>query len=179
MKRNILVFALIAIFALTLSSCGKQEKTNTQKLCIEKGWVLQSVTAAPYYISAAGERVTNFYDDLMIESEKDDIIKFAENGSQTINPGKILPTDDEDGYLTEKATTWKFSADEKDLTFQIPFFYEYPMDGSVARTFDAAFETATITKLTETELVLTYTCNLIDVPTKETCTLTLTYIPVK
>lgn len=177
MKRNILVFALIAIFALTLSSCGKQEKTNTQKLCIEKGWVLQSVTAAPYYLSAGGERITNFYNDLMIESEQDDIIKFAENGSQTINPGKLLPEDYEDGYLTEKATTWKFSADEKDLTFQIPFFYDYTDDP--ARTFDAAFETATITKLTETELVLTYTCNLIDYDAKETCTLTLTYIPVK
>lgn len=177
MKRNILVFALIAIFALTLSSCGKQEKTNTQKLCIEKGWVLQSVTASPYYISVDGERITNFYDALMIESEKDDIIKFAENGSQTINPGKILPTDEEDGYLTEKATTWKFSADEKDLTFQIPFYYDYTTDP--ARTFDAEFETAAVTELTETKLVLTYTCNLIDVDTKETCTLTLTYVPAK
>lgn len=175
MKRNILVFALVAIFALTLSSCGKKEKTNTEKLCIEKGWVLKSITAAPVYHSATAGDVTDFYKYVLLENEKDDIIKFSQNHGQTINPGKILPTDEERGYTEEQATTWKFSADEKDLIFQIPFFYDYTTT-DVPRTFDAEFETATITSLSETELVLTYTMNNID---KEVCTLTLTYVPVK
>lgn len=176
MKRNILVFALIAIFALTLSSCGKKEKTNTEKLCIEKGWVLKAATVTPAV--PVGEGTTNdWFADYLYGYEQDDIIIFNANGGQTINPGNKTPDEEQDGYIESKASTWKFNNDETSLEFQIPFFYN--LDEIPARTFDPEFETATISKLTETELVLIYKRNINFAKNGVEYTWTLTYAPAK
>ncbi len=177
--KKVLVFALIAVFALSLSSCGKKkEKTNTEKLCVEKGWVLSSVTAAPYYVTIDGDHITNFSKDVLKDWELDDIIVFTTSNIQTIKPGAKVPEGEERGYVADKAwSSWTFSNNEGSLNFQIPFFYDYS-DG-IGRTFDPEVETATITTLSETQLVLTYTYNVTDEPTKESCTLTLTYVPAK
>lgn len=175
MKKNILIISLICIFAIGLTSCGKnKEKTNTEKLCIEKGWVLSEATAAPYYKMADGTKITDIYKDYLYDYEQDDIIYFYANGSQVINPGKLTPKDDEDGYASEQASTWFFNSDETTLTFQIPFFYESKIP---ARTFDAEQETVKISSLTADKLVVLYTFNVVD--TKEECTFTLTYVPAK
>lgn len=175
MKKNILIIGLICIFAIGLTSCGKnKEKTNTEKLCNEKGWVLKSATAAPYYTMKSGEKITDVYTDYLYAHERDEIIYFYENGSEVINPGKILPGENESGYMSEQASTWYFDEAETTITFQIPFFME---DKNLSRTFDAAFETAAISKIDEDEFVILYTFNNVD--KKEQCTFTLTYVLAK
>jgi hypothetical protein len=151
--KKVLVFALIAVFALSLSSCGKKkEKTNTEKISTSKGWVLKAATVTPA-ITVQGEPTTNFL-NYLYDYEKDDIIIFNANGSFIINPGSKKPAADEDGYVEEKASTWKFNSDETKVTMQIPFFYD--LSTTPARTFNAQFEEATISSLSETEMVLIY-----------------------
>ena len=169
MKRNILVIALVAVFALSLSSCGKKtEKTNTEKLCIEKGWVLSAATSSPAYLMADGSYATNLISDgFLYNYEVDDIIKFQANGNQIINGGKITP-EAGDYQATDKGVgKWFFNSDEKELSFQIPFFY------------DEEIETAQILNLSETELRVKYTFNATDNPAKEAYSFILTYVPAK
>ncbi len=169
MKRNILVFALIAIFAVALTSCGKKkEKTNTEKLCIEKGWVLSAATSSPAYQMSDGSYATNLIaDGYLYDYEVDDIIKFQSNGNQIINGGKSVPSEG-DYQATDKGVgTWEFNSDESSLSFQIPFFY------------DTERETAQVLSLTETELRVKFTFNATDNPAKEAYSFTLTYVPAK
>ena len=153
--KKVLVFALVAVFAL--SSCGnKKEKTNTEKITNAKGWEMVSATITPA-IEVSGEMTNDWFDKYLYDFEQDDYLVFNENGGMIIKPGNKLPGENEDGYVAEQASTWQFNNDETKLTFQIPFFYA---PGNPARTFDEPFETATISKLTETEMVLIYEANL-------------------
>ncbi|MBP5664001.1 MAG: hypothetical protein J6X16_07000 [Bacteroidales bacterium] len=168
--KKVLVFALIAVFALSLSSCGKKkEKTNTEKLSIEKGWVLSAATSSPSYHMADGSYCT----DLMTEGylydyELDDILKFESNGNMKINGGSKVPADGSDYQSGDHGVgTWKFNSDETKLTFQIPFFY------------DDVQETADILELSETQLRVKYTFNATNNPAKEAYSFTLTYVPAK
>ncbi len=153
--KKVLVLALIAVFVLGMTSCGKkkeEEKTNTEKISNTKGWEMVSATITPA-IEVSGEMTNDWFGKYLFDYEQDDYLVFAQNGGLTIYPGKKLPGEDEDGYVESKASTWQFNGDETKVTFQLPFFYE---NATPARTFDAPFETATISKLTETEMVLIY-----------------------
>ena len=168
MKRNILVLAVIAIFAVALTSCGNKEKTNTEKLCIEKGWVLSAATSSPAYELSNG----TFATDLMTEGylfdyELDDILKFETNGNMKINGGSNVPETGDYQAEDKGVGTWEFTNDEQKLKFQIPFFY------------DEAQEEAEILELTETQLRVKYTFNDYANPTKKVYSFTLTYVPAK
>lgn len=169
--KKVLVFALIAVFALSLSSCGKKkEKTNTEKLCVEKGWVLSAATSSPAYHLSNGSYATNLMTEgYLYDYELDDIIIFNSNGNQVINGGSNVPEGDEPYQKKDYGVgTWSFNSDETVLNFQIPFFYNND---------DAHKENAEILSLTETELRVKYTFN--DDATKETYSFTLTYVPAK
>ena len=169
--KKVLVFALIAVFALSLSSCGKKkEKTNTEKISTSKGWVLKAATVTPGV--PVGDGITTNFLNYLYDYEKDDIIIFNANGTFVINPGSKKPTAEEDGYVEEKGSTWKFNSDETKVTMQIPFFYD--LSTTPARTFNAQFEEATISSLSETEMVLIYKAD-VDFAKGTERTWTLTY----
>ena len=85
--KKVLVFALIAVFALSLSSCGKKkEKTNTEKLSIEKGWVLSEATSSPAYHMSDGSYATNLIKDGYLYIPEEDDILFCD----TINESFFL-----------------------------------------------------------------------------------------
>lgn len=167
--KKVLVFALVAIFALSLSSCGKnKEKTNTEKLCIEKGWVLSAATSSPAYELLDGSYATDLINEgYLYNYEVDDIIKFQANGNLIINGGKNVPESGDYQAEDKGVGTWKFSSDETKLTFQIPFFY------------DEQQEVADILELSETQLRVKYTFNDYDNPSKKAYSFTLTYVPAK
>lgn len=172
MKRNILVIALVAIFAVALTSCGKKnEKTKTDKLCNSKGWTMVACTVTPA-VEVSGEMTNDWFGKYLYDYEQDDYVVFNSNGGMTIKPGNKLPDETEDGYVEEKASTWKFNADETTLEYQIPFFYQ---PGNPARTFSQQFETATISKLSETEMVLIYEAYLDFAKGNTKYTFTITY----
>lgn len=184
--KKLLIFALTAVFALSLSSCGKNkkadgteivpEKTKTELLCIEKGWVMKSATITPA-IEVGGEMTYDWFGKYLYDYEQDDYIVFNTNGSEVIKPGELLADVDEDGYIEEKASTWNFNDNEDKLIFQVPFFYDHTT--SPARTFDPDFETANISKLTETEMVLIFEQPLDFTKDMTPYTFTVTYEPKK
>ena len=178
--KKLLIFALTAVFALSLSSCGKnkkadgtteeQQKTKTELLCIEKGWVLSAATSSPAYELADGTFAINLMTDgYLYPYELDDIIIFNSNGNQVINGGTNVPADPYEDYQQRDygVGTWSFSDDETVLYFQIPFFY------------NEMKENAQVLALTENELRVKYTFNDDEAPAKGTYSFTLTYVPVK
>ncbi|MBO4654158.1 MAG: hypothetical protein J5644_01260 [Bacteroidales bacterium] len=170
--KKLLVIALVAVFALSLSSCGNREKTNTEKITTAKGWVLKSATVTP----AVADYGTDWYANYLLDYEYDDVIVFNTNGSFIIKPGNKVPGETEDGYTEEKASNWEFNADETKVKMQIPFFYD--LSENPARTFNAQFEEPTISSLSETEMVLIYETNM-DLAKGNVHTFTLTYEAVK
>ncbi|MCQ2285879.1 MAG: hypothetical protein MJZ76_03265, partial [Bacteroidales bacterium] len=148
--------------------CGKKEKTNTDKLCIEKGWVLKAATSQPAYVMLDGTQIADLFDGGYLEpGEKDDIIAFSANGTQVIKPGDNL----NGGYQQEVGGyKWFFNNDESILNFYVPFFYKEAAD---------VVDEGTIVSLTETELKVNVKVNDDDPYTKGNYTFTLTYVPVK
>jgi len=100
------------------------------------------------------------------ECELDDIIKFTENGAQTITPKEVCDF----GYQKEVATTWSFNEAEDYLTFQLPFFYN---DNNTS--FNDEFETCQILSLTSEELKIKFTFNDDESEAKGNYSFTLTY----
>lgn len=171
MKKNYVSLALIAIFVLIFSSCKKDEVNNNNainngndpienptanidKLCYEKGWVLVSATIDPA-LPYGQLDVTDFYTYFLYEHELDDVMVFEKSGRETIKPGLKKPADDWDGYVEDQTSTWRFNHDETVLTYQLPMFYDLSV--FPARTFSPEFEKCTITKLTDTEMILEHT----------------------
>jgi hypothetical protein len=168
--KKVLVIALVAVIAL--ASCGKKkEKTNTEKITNAKGWEMVSATITPGVV-VSGETTNDWFGKYLYDFEQDDYLVFNANGGMTVKPGNKLAPEDQDGYVEEKASTWKFNSDETKLEFQIPFFYE---DADPARCFDEPKETATISKLTETEMVLIYEAYLDFAKGNQKYTFTITY----
>ncbi len=169
MKKLTLVFTVVLAMGVLFTSC-KKDKTNTELLTITKGWVLSAATSSPAYELADQSFATNLMTDGYLEEcELDEVIKFSENGAQTIVP-KDVCTDF--GYQAETSALWSFNEDETILKMQIPFFYKD--DGT---SYDEEFEECTILSLTEDELRIKFTFNDDETPAKGTYTFTLTYVP--
>ncbi len=148
--------------------------TNTEKLCIPQGWVLQAATVTPAVPMGEGY-TTDWYHDYLYECEQDDIIFFKTNHVLIINPGRYIPSEDMDGYTEEKASTWQWNYNETKLTMQIPFFYD--LSDNPARTFSPAYEETEVLELSENKLILKYTENT-TFAKGTNYTWILTYIPV-
>ena len=163
MKKNTLIVAIIAIFALSLTSCDGTKKDLTFEEAVtgaKNGWVLSSATSSPAYKMENGEYVTDLMNGgYLLACELDDITKFAANGALTINPGtKTCSADDK-----EYASTWTYNAETKILYYQIPFFY------------DDERENVHVLDFSKDELRVNYTYNDVEVGTKDIYTFTLIY----
>ncbi|MDR2980043.1 MAG: hypothetical protein LBV02_06365 [Bacteroidales bacterium] len=167
MKRNILIYALCALFALNFTSC-KEEKTPLEERTefltgATKGWALTTATSSPAYLMSSGEYVSDLIGaGYLKDFEKDDLVIYRTTGAVDVNPGSVT---DPEGYTTEKNIgQWKFLNDQAtELSTQIPFF------------MDDVVEDVKILELTKNTLKFNYTHNAIDNPTKEVYTFTLTY----
>jgi hypothetical protein len=165
-----LKLSLIAILACAaLVSCKKKDETTDETaqkkaqyieyLTNKKGWVLESATSSPAYELSDGGYATNLMTEgYLLECELDEVIKFAENGGLTINPGNDV-CDEE----TEYAATWSLSEDLNTLNFQLPFFY------------DDEIEKCQILSLTENQLRVKYTFDDYEAGAKTKYSFTVTY----
>lgn len=165
-KSTLSIIVVAAVCMLAFSSCTK-EKTMTEMLQIKKGWTLSTATSSPAYNLNEGGQITNLFDGYVRDCEKDDIIKFNEDGHEYLNPGDDVC----DGQASEESSIGSYSLNEDAMTMdmQIPFFY------------DAAVESVKIVELTEDVLKV----NFIFTETAQTTkapgdyTFTLTYVPAK
>lgn len=166
MKKNLLIVAILAIFAGLFSACDPIEVTDEALLTQSKGWVLSAGTSSPAYALSDGSFATDLIKDgYLYDCEVDDILYFHANGDLAINPGANLCEETDDEY----ASTWTLTSNEngKFLEFQIPFFY------------DNELEVAEVLALSAEELRVKYTFTDDESPAKGTYSFTLTYVPVK
>ena len=90
MKKVTLILTAVIAVALFFASCNKDEKSYTELLTIKKGWVLDVATSSPAYELSDGSFATDLMKDGYLEEcELDDVIKFADNGAQTIIPNTL------------------------------------------------------------------------------------------
>jgi hypothetical protein len=166
MKKNLLIVAILAIFAGLFSACDPIEVTDEALLTQSKGWVLSAASSSPSYALSDGSFATDLINDgYLYDCEVDDILYFYANGGLAINPGANLCEETDDEY----ASTWTLTSNEngKFLEFQIPFFY------------DNELEVAEVLALSAEELRVKYTFTDDESPAKGTYSFTLTYVPVK
>lgn len=166
MKKNLLIVAILAIFAGLFSACGPIEVTDEALLTQSKGWVLSAASSSPSYALSDGSFATDLINDgYLYDCEVDDILYFYANGGLAINPSANLCEETDDEY----ASTWTLTSNEngKFLEFQIPFFY------------DNELEVAEVLALSAEELRVKYTFTDDESPAKGTYSFTLTYVPVK
>lgn len=166
MKKNLLIVAILAIFAGLFSACDPIEVTDEALLTQSKGWVLSAASSSPSYALSDGSFATDLINDgYLYDCEVDDILYFYANGGLAINPGANLCEETDDEY----ASTWTLTSNEngKFLEFQIPFFY------------DNELEVAEVLALSAEELRVKYTFTDEESPAKGTYSFTLTYVPVK
>ena len=116
MKKVLSVLAIAALFVVSFSSCGGNEKTATELLTQKNGWVLSSATSAPAYQmldgSFAGDLINDGY---LYDFEAAYIIAFNENGNEIVKPGKVVAAEDFDGDAYREETSlgnWSFDKTE-------------------------------------------------------------------
>jgi len=119
MKKNILIMAICAIVAFSLTSCEEEEKTRTDLLTQKKGWELLTATSSPAYKNSDGEENENLFKVYFEECELDDILVFNLDKSSFMKQGKnVCEGDGKDISLGN----WRFSPNEEVLEFHLPYF---------------------------------------------------------
>ena len=153
------MLAIFAALAFLASGCEPKEKTKEELLTQTKGWVLSAATSEPPYIMLADEgeepeHLRNLINGYFFPYELDDIYFYETSGALKVDPGTLLPKEDEDeiGYdKVQTLGTWVLNYPK--LTTKVPSFYDKNSDGTWA------MDVATITELNETTLTYTYTFN--------------------
>lgn len=167
MKKNLLIVAVIAIFAGIFSACDPIEPTDTDLLTQTKGWKLSAATSSPAYEFSDGTFASDLIKDgYLYDCELDDIIYFRANGGMDINLGEVC---EEDG-AAEYASQWTLKEEngKKTLEFDIPFFHDPDVR-----------EYADVLELTKEQLRVKFTFSDDEAPAKGTYSFTLTYVPAK
>ena len=173
------VLSLLAVAALLMfNGCNPptSETPITDVLkSAKKGWVMTSVKSVPAYQLGAGVTLEELFADgdyehltgFFYSYEKDDAIIFGENGVETIDPGTLLPEDPSEPYQIATAATYSVDEAKEQVSLQMPWEY------------DAQPELCSIVTCTKSQLVVKYTRNDDENPTKSQNTFTITYVPVK
>lgn len=143
MKKRVLSIMIIAAVCLLAFASCKKDKTKTELLTAEKGWVLSTATSSPAYNLNGGGQIGNLFDGYIYDCEKDDIIKFKEDGFEYLNPGDQVCT----GTPGQEYSlgSYSFNEDDMTMTMQIPFFY------------DSEAESVKVVEVTEDILKINYT----------------------
>lgn len=176
MKKTLSVLAIAAMVMLTACTPQQSETPITDILkSAKKGWVMTSVKSVPAYVLESGVALEELYADgdyehntgFFTAAEKDDAIIFSENGVQTIDPGTLLPDDPTEPYQVATVATYSVNEASEQISFQMPWEY------------DATPELCSVVSYDKKQLVLKYTRNDDENPTKSQNTFTITYVPAK
>lgn len=173
------VLSLLAVAALLMfNGCNPptSETPITDVLkSAKKGWVMTSVKSTPAYVLDAGVALDELFAEGDLENltgffysyEKDDALIFGENGVLTIDPGTLRPEDPSEPYQIATAATYSVDEAKQQISLQMPWEY------------DAQTELCSVVSYDKNQLVLKYTRNDDENPTKSQNTFTITYVPVK
>ncbi len=176
MKKTLSVLAIAAMVMLTACTPQQSETPITDILkSAKKGWVMTSVKSVPAYVLESGVALEELYADgdyehntgFFTAAEKDDAIIFGEGGVETIDPGTLLPDDPTEPYQVATVATYSVNEASEQISFQMPWEY------------DATPELCSVVSYDKKQLVLKYTRNDDENPTKSQNTFTITYVPAK
>lgn len=176
MKKTLSVLAIAAMVMLTACTPQQSETPITDVLkSAKKGWVMTSVKSVPAYVLESGVALEELYADgdyehntgFFTAAEKDDAIIFGEGGVETIDPGTLLPDDPTEPYQVATVATYSVNEASEQISFQMPWEY------------DATPELCSVVSYDKKQLVLKYTRNDDENPTKSQNTFTITYVPAK
>lgn len=175
MKKTLSVLAIAAMVMLTACTPQSQTPITDVLKSAKKGWVMTSVKSVPAYVLESGVALEELYADgdyehntgFFTAAEKDDAIIFGENGVQTIDPGTLLPDDPTEPYQVATVATYSVNEASEQISFQMPWEY------------DATPELCSVVSYDKKQLVLKYTRNDDENPTKSQNTFTITYVPAK
>lgn len=142
MKRNILIYALCALFAFNFTSCKNEEpeeKTDheirKEILEAKKGWTLQTATSSPAYNLNDGGTILNLFDGFIYPCEADDVIFFEHSGAQMLDPNKNLCDNEEKRSLGN----WSLSEDGKILKYYLPQYDGYLLEATIVTIDENSF----------------------------------------
>lgn len=175
MKKTLLVLAAAAMIAMGFTSCIDPVKTTADYLVGAKnGWVLSEATSAPAYEMLDGSFVSDLLNGgYLRDFEADDYIIFKEDGTELINPGKLINA--EEGYQQEVAGQWTMDPNDANfILMQVPFFYDDDFT-----SFDAVQERCEVVSCNDELFRIKCTINDDDPSAKGTYTFLLTYVPNK
>lgn len=154
--------------------------TAMELLTIPQGWVLSEATSRPCYVFSNGEVVEDLMHGYLFDFETDDIIRFSSDGTHSVEPSYIIPSEDFDYGYTQETSLGQWHFDNPDnpayLFMQIPFIY-----GDGPNTYNPAIEECRIISLTTDMLKIsfTYIDDEYKNATKGYYTFTLTYVPAR
>ncbi|MBP5400099.1 MAG: hypothetical protein J6Y35_00515 [Bacteroidales bacterium] len=153
MKKVLSIAAMALAVVLVFTSCNK-EKTRTQMLTIEKGWIVSLASCPDGY----GENATTDLMTIFPENWKDNVMKFKEDGNKEyINAGANKY--DFEGEGDQFVGTWEFKNDENILVCQLPMFYA--ADGAPeSEIYSAEKEECNIVSMEEEKMVLSHKFNV-------------------
>ncbi len=167
--KKVLSIAIIALAGIMVFSSCKKEKTMTELLTQEKGWVMSAATSTPYWTLLDQTQITDLLNGgYFFDCEKDDIITFKSDNYEYLAPGKTVC----EGEPAQETSLGKWTLDEKAKTLEM----QLPCFG------DDAIETVKVEELTKETLKISYTFTLTADPAKGvpgTYTFTITYVPAK
>jgi len=150
------VMALIVVFAFT--ACDKPEPTKEELLTQTKGWILTAGTSEPPYIMQGEdgeptEHLRDLFKGYFFDYELDDVYFYDKTGALRVDPGKLKPGEDEDGF-TKVTTLGTWVLNYPSLLTKVPSFYDKDEE-----TGAWIMDQVTIIELSETTLIYKYTFN--------------------
>ena len=177
MKKVLRIAAMALAVVFVFTSCNK-EKTMSEKLCIEKGWIVSLATCPDGY----GADATTDLMTIFPENWKDNVMKFKVEGDvnkEYINAGTNRY--DFEGEGDQYVGSWEFNEGETVLSCQLPMFYA-AADAPESEIYSAEKEECNVISLEEEKMVLSHKFTVNDSPAKwqvGTWTFQFTFVPAK
>jgi hypothetical protein len=126
-KTFISAIVLLIVFAFT--SCDLITQTKEEMLTTKNGWIMTAATSDPPYESLGDEKYVDLFKNYFYDYEKDDVYIYTSDGALKVDPGKLLPKEDQDGYTKiETLGQWVLSGNK--LTTKVPGFYDKDANGT-------------------------------------------------
>jgi hypothetical protein len=162
--KKILIMIGAAIFIVASGGCKKEAELPTEQLLASlKGWMQTAQTISPARL-INGIMVTDFYNQVMVDCKKDDILYFTNtgllNGQYNIEEG-LTKCNAADPAVVDSGT-WTLNAAKTTIEFQSDAPAAVPYMYTIVEISSSIF------KLTRVELDNT-----------TSYTYTITYLPVK
>lgn len=177
MKKVFSIIAVALMVTFVFTSCNK-DKTKTELLTVEKGWVMSKASCPAGY---GANNVTDLM--AMFEQgggyENDDIMKFKSDNNEYINAGSVRY--DFEGEGDQFVGKWEFNEKETVLSCQLPMF-KAAEGAPDTEIYSAEKEECEIITLSEDELVLSHTFSVSNTGSKwqaGTWTFQFTYVHAK